>query len=77
MIFDEMNKQSPQYFRWRWIMPSLVLAFRGLRRSYQQALQRFAKESHLMVFKGRTSYNIQDMNRVELGILYDLDIELE
>lgn len=79
IIFDAMNCRYCRYFRWRGSMPPLVIAFHGLRKSYQQALQRFVKESRpWLLLHGRiTSFGVEEMNQIELDTLREVHIEFE
>jgi hypothetical protein len=78
MIFDGVDNRGLRYFALRGSMPSLVVALRGLNRSYKQALQRFVKASGpLLRLDSRTGYCIRDMNRVELGTFKEAKLLLE
>jgi hypothetical protein len=78
MTFDGMDGEGPDYhwyFDWNGYMPPLVTALRGLKKSYQHALQRFVRDIHSTVWMNwATEFRIEDMNRIELQTIKILRI---
>jgi hypothetical protein len=77
LIFDEVdNNAQGDYFMWSGRMPSLVVALRGLKFSYKQALQRFAKVNEYSICMSPwNGYSIRDMNQTELNTISMVELQ--
>ena len=81
MIFDEVkNRPYPSpYWEWNGSIPALVVALRGLKKSYKQVLQRFKKENrgHLRMDAYSTDFDIGDMTELELETFKEATLILQ
>ena len=81
MIFDEVGRISSfmeLYWKWRGSMLPIVVALRGLKQAYKQALHRFEREGggHLRMCSWRTGFEIGEFNCLELDTLKEVTLDL-